>query len=63
MRRALRKAGLEQRGYSLHSLRHTFATNMLNTGLRLEVLQQLLDHLSIEITLLKSLYDTPKYQT
>ncbi len=51
MRRALRKAGLEQRGYSLHSLRHTFATNMLNAGLRLEVLQQLLGHLSIEITL------------
>lgn len=51
MRKALQKAGLEHRGYSLHSLRHTFATNMLNAGLRLEVLQQLLGHLSIEITL------------
>jgi integrase len=51
MRKALRKTGLEHRGYSLHSLRHTFATNMLNAGLRLEVLQQLLGHLSIEITL------------
>lgn len=50
MRKAVQKAGLEQRGYSLHSLRHTFATNMLNAGIRLEVLQQLLGHLSIDIT-------------
>ncbi len=51
MRKAIQKAGLEQRGYSLHSLRHTFATNMLNAGLRLEVLQKLLGHLTIDITL------------
>lgn len=51
MRKAVQKAGLEQRDYSLHSLRHTFATNMLNAGLRLEVLQKLLGHLTIDITL------------
>lgn len=51
MRKATQQAGLNQKGYSLHSLRHTFATNMLNAGLRLEVLQKLLGHLSIEITL------------
>ena len=51
MKKALQKAGLTQKGYSLHSLRHTFATNMLNAGLRLEVLQQLLGHLTIDITL------------
>jgi integrase/recombinase XerD len=51
MKDALKKAGLEGKGYSLHSLRHTFATNMLNAGLRLEVLQQLLGHLTIDITL------------
>jgi site-specific recombinase XerD len=50
MRNILRKAGLSHKGYSLHSLRHTFATDMLNAGLRLEVLQQLLGHHSIEIT-------------
>ena len=32
MRKAIEKAGLEHKGYSLHSLRHTFATNMLNAG-------------------------------
>lgn len=51
MKDAVQKAGLEGKGYSLHSLRHTFATNMLNAGLRLEVLQQLLGHLTIDITL------------
>lgn len=51
MKKAVRKAGLENKGYSLHSLRHTFATNMLNAGLRLEVLQKLLGHLTIDITL------------
>jgi integrase/recombinase XerD len=51
MKEAVQKAGLEHKGYSLHSLRHTFATNMLNAGLRLEVLQQLLGHLTIDITL------------
>ena len=51
MKSAVQQAGLEHKGYSLHSLRHTFATNMLNAGLRLEVLQQLLGHLTIDITL------------
>jgi len=51
MKDALQRAGLAGKGYSLHSLRHTFATNMLNAGLRLEVLQQLLGHLTIDITL------------
>ena len=51
MRDYLGRAGLEHKGYSLHSLRHTFATNLLNAGLRLEVLQQLLGHRSIDVTL------------
>jgi integrase/recombinase XerD len=51
MKKAIRAAGLSGKGYSLHSLRHTFATDMLNAGLRLEVLQQLLGHKSVEITL------------
>ncbi|HSL87384.1 MAG TPA: site-specific integrase [Bacteroidales bacterium] len=49
-KQAIEAAGLSGKGYSLHSLRHTFATDMLNAGLRLEVLQQLLGHRSIEIT-------------
>ena len=46
----LNMAGLEHKGYHLHSLRHTFASELLNAGMRLEVLQQLLGHTSLEVT-------------
>ena len=49
-RRYLVKAGLADKGYSLHTLRHTFATEFLNAGMRLECLQVLLGHRSIEET-------------
>ena len=51
MLRILGRAGLSGKGYSLHSLRHTFATDMLNAGMRVEVLQQLLGHQEIEMTM------------
>ena len=46
----LKKAGLGHKGYSLHCLRHTFASEMLNAGMRLECLQPLLGHSNIEVT-------------
>jgi integrase/recombinase XerD len=46
----LAKAGLAHRGYSLHCLRHTCATDLLNAGMRLECVQQILGHSSIEMT-------------
>jgi site-specific recombinase XerD len=49
-RRALQRAGLAYKGYTIHCLRHTFASELLNAGMRLECLQQLLGHDSIEIT-------------
>ena len=49
-RRYLVQAGLADKGYSLHTLRHTFATEFLNAGMRLECLQVLLGHRSIEET-------------
>ena len=51
MKKILERAGLSHKGYSLHSLRHTFATDMLNAGLRIEVLQRLLGHQSLDITM------------
>ena len=48
--RYLVKAGLGHKGYTLHALRHTFASELLNAGMRLECLQQLLGHSSIEMT-------------
>jgi integrase/recombinase XerD len=50
LHRYLLKAGLEHKGYTLHALRHTFATELLNAGMRLECLQPLLGHTSLEIT-------------
>ena len=46
----LKKAGIEHAGYTVHSLRHTCASELLNAGMRLECLQQLLGHHNIEIT-------------
>jgi len=46
----LKKSGLEQKGYTVHCLRHTFASELLNAGMRLECLQQLLGHEDIEVT-------------
>jgi integrase/recombinase XerD len=48
--RYIRAAGLEHKGYTIHSLRHTFASELLNAGMRLEYLQLLLGHRNIEIT-------------
>lgn len=46
----LKKAGLDHKGYTLHCLRHTFASELLNAGMRLECVQPLLGHTSIEVT-------------
>jgi integrase/recombinase XerD len=46
----VQKAGLMDKGYTVHTLRHTFATELLNAGMRLECLQVLLGHRGIEET-------------
>jgi integrase/recombinase XerD len=46
----LARAELLHKGYTLHSCRHTCATELLNAGMRLECVQQLLGHSSIEMT-------------
>jgi integrase len=48
--RYLNKAGIADKGYTLHSLRHTYATELLNAGMRLECLEKLLGHTSLEVT-------------
>ncbi len=46
----LDKAGLAHKDYSLHCLRHTFASELLNAGMPLQCLQELLGHSCIEMT-------------
>jgi site-specific recombinase XerD len=56
----LAAAGLT-RHYSPHCLRHTFATHLLNAGVSLEVLKELMGHHSISLTLrYAQLYDTTR---
>lgn len=46
----LEEAGLTHKGYTVHCLRHTYASELLNAGMRLEVLQHLMGHKDIEMT-------------
>lgn len=48
-KKALKKAGI-QKQVSLHSLRHSFATHMMEQGVSLPVIQQLLGHKNIRTT-------------
>lgn len=48
--RCLTKAGLTHKRYSLHALRHTFASELLNAGMRIECLQPLMGHTSLDVT-------------
>ena len=46
----LDKAGLFHKGYTLHCLRRTYASELLNAGMHLQCLQDLLGHSCIEMT-------------
>lgn len=61
MRRYVHKAGLDPTRYSLHTLRHTFATELLNAGISLRSLQELLGHKSLrEVLVYAQLYESTK---
>ena len=46
----IEKAGLSHKGYTLHCLRHSSASSLLNAGMPLECLKELLGHSSVEVT-------------
>lgn len=49
---AMQKAGFKDRGFTAHTLRHSFATHMLNLGNNIHVIKTLLGHSKIETTMI-----------
>lgn len=45
-----RAAGLQNRGYTVHSMRHSFAKRLVQNGTGIEVVQKLLGHASLAST-------------
>jgi integrase/recombinase XerD len=49
---AMSKAGFKNKGYTAHTLRHSFATHMLDNGSNIHVIKTLLGHSKIETTMI-----------
>ena len=48
----MEKAGFAGKGYTAHTLRHSFATHLLDSGANIHVIKTLLGHSKIETTMI-----------
>ena len=61
MKEYLKDAGLGGKGYSPHNLRHSYATQLLNAGVGIRSIQELMGHRQITETMrYLKLYDSTK---
>lgn len=58
----LKISGLKKKGYSAHSLRHSFATRLIENNVNLFLIQRLLGHKSLDATKVYVHFDSESYR-